>query len=69
MADNIKSGKDVLDEFFSEILNVPGTHEKTLEKLISLYSMGKLTDTNLQNALDEIISEEISEVEKENDEN
>lgn len=63
MADNIKSGKDVLDEFFSEILNIQGTHEKTIEKLISLYSIGKLTDTNLQNALDDIISEEIFEIE------
>jgi hypothetical protein len=69
MADNIKSGKDVIDEFFSEILNISGTHEKTVEKLISLYSKGKLTDTNLQNALDEIISEEISDIEKQNDEN
>jgi len=63
MTDKIKSGKDVLDEFFSEILNIQGTHERTIETLISLYSKGKLTDTNLQNALDEIISEEISEIE------
>ncbi len=67
--DNIKSGKDVLDEFFAEILNIPGTHDKTVEKLIFLYSTGKLTDTNLQNALDEIISEETSEIEKQNYEN
>jgi len=64
MSENIKRGKDVLDEFFAEILNISGTHEKTIKKLISLYSTGKLTDTNLENALDEVISEELTEIEK-----
>jgi hypothetical protein len=67
MADVIKSGKDVIDEFFAEILNIPDLHEKTVQKLITLYSTGKLTETNLQNALDKIIEEELNLMEKEDE--
>jgi hypothetical protein len=67
MADKIKSGKDVIDAFFAEILNVPNLHEKTVQKLIALYSTGKLTETNLQNALDKIIEEELTLMENEDE--
>ena len=64
MTDNIKSGKEVIDEFFSEILNIKNTHEKTVKELISLYSLGKLTEINLQNTLDQIIQNELDQTEK-----
>lgn len=67
MADVIKSGKDVIDDFFAEIFNIPDLHEKTVQKLITLYSTGKLTETNLQNALDKIIEEELNLMEKEDE--
>lgn len=54
MEDKIRSGKEVIDDFFAEILNVEGTDEKTVEKLIELYSDNKLTDSNIQNALEEL---------------
>lgn len=54
MEDKIRSGKEVIDDFFAEILNVKGTDEKTVEKLIELYSDNKLTDSNIQNALEEL---------------
>ena len=54
MEDKIRSGKEVIDDFFAEILNVEGTDEKTVEKLIELYSENKLTDSNIQNALEEL---------------
>jgi hypothetical protein len=59
MENQIKSGKEVVDEFFAEILNVEGTDEKTVEKLIELYSENKLTDSNIQNALEELKQEAI----------
>jgi hypothetical protein len=59
MDNQIKSGKDVIDEFFSEILNVEGTDEKTVNKLIELYSDNKFTDSNIQNALEELKLEAI----------
>ena len=59
MDKQIKSGKDVIDEFFAEILNVEGTDESTVNKLIELYSENKLTDSNIQNALEELKQEAI----------
>jgi hypothetical protein len=59
MDNQIKSGKDVIDEFFAEILNVEGTDESTVNKLIELYSDNKFTDSNIQNALEELKKEAI----------
>ena len=49
MEEKIKSGKEVIDEFFSEILNIEGVDEKTVDMLVQLYGDDKLTDTNIQN--------------------
>jgi len=54
MDNQIKSGKEVIDEFFAEILNVEGTDENTINKLIELYGDNKFTDSNIQNALEEL---------------
>lgn len=59
MNNQIKSGKDVIDEFFAKILNVEGTDESTVNKLIELYSDNKFTDSNIQNALEELKQEAI----------
>lgn len=60
MDKKIKSGKEVIDEFFSEIYNIEGIDENTVDLLISLYSEGKLTDKNIQNKLDELLQEELT---------
>lgn len=60
MDKKIKSGKDVIDEFFSEIYNIENIDEKTVESLVSLYDEDKLTDKNIQNALDELLQEELT---------
>ena len=59
MSDETKSGREVIDEFFAEILNIEGVDEKTVEKLISLHSKEKLTDTNIQNAMEQLLQEEL----------
>jgi len=59
MSDETKSGREVIDEFFANILNIEGVDEKTVKKLISLYSEEKLTDTNIQNALEQLLQEEL----------
>lgn len=70
MDNQIKSGKDVIDEFFSEILNIEGTDETTVNKLIELYGENKFTDSNIQNALEELKQEAIKPKKiKENGEN
>ena len=59
MSNELKSGKEVLNEFFAEILNIEGVDEKTVKKLVSLYSEKKLTDTNIQNAMEQLLQEEL----------
>jgi len=64
MDKKIKSGKEVIDEFFSEIYNIENIDEKTVESLISLYGEGKFTDKNIQNRLDELLQEELTPKQK-----
>jgi hypothetical protein len=64
MSGETKSGKDVIDEFFAEILNIEGVDEKTVRKLISLHNEKKLTDTNVQNAMDELLQKELDDIEE-----
>lgn len=59
MSDEIKSGKEVIDEFFAEIMNIEGVDKNTVEKLTSLHSEGKLTDTNIQNVMGQLLQEEL----------
>jgi len=61
MNDKIKSGKDVINEFFAEILNVESVDQKTVEKLVELYKENKLTDNNIQNALEELKQAELNQ--------
>jgi len=59
MSDKTKSGREVIDEFFADILNIDGVDEKTVKKLTSLYSERKLTDTYIQNAMEQLLQEEL----------
>jgi len=65
MENKIKSGRDVVHEFFAEILNVPNTDKTTVDMLVTLYSQGKLTDKNIQNALDDMIQKELKAINEE----
>ena len=67
MDNKIKSGKDVLNDFFSEIYNIPNADKNTVDALVELYSQGKLTDKNVQNSLDEIIQKELKRIDKEDE--
>jgi len=67
MDDKIKSGKDVIDDFFAEIYNIPNADKKTVDALVELYRQGKLTDKNVQNTLDEIVQKELKQIDKEDE--
>lgn len=69
MSDKIKSGKEVIDEFFSEIYNVENADKASVDILVSLYGKNKLTDTNIQNALDDLMQKELDKIEKDENEN
>jgi hypothetical protein len=49
MANKVKSGKEILDDFFSNISNIESVDKGLAECLATLYQQGKLTDTNVKN--------------------
>jgi hypothetical protein len=54
MSSEIKSGQEILDEFFSQIINIDGVDKEVAEVILKLYKDGKLTNTNLSNELNNI---------------
>ena len=61
MTDRIRSGQEVLDEFFTEIAGMDGMDNDVANIVINLYREGKLTDTNLSNELTRIRGEKTSD--------
>ena len=61
MTDRIRSGQEVLDEFFTEIASIDGLDNDVANIAINLYREGKLTDTNLSNELARIRGEKTSD--------
>ena len=47
----VKSGKEILDDFFRDIEKMPEVNQEIAKSLASLYEQGKLTDTNVKNEL------------------
>ncbi|GAN32813.1 MAG: hypothetical protein DYG83_01150 [Candidatus Brocadia sp. AMX2] len=58
MAEQIKSGQEILDEFFSQIGNIEGVDQDVAQTVLRLYQEGKLTNTNLSNDLSTIREKE-----------
>lgn len=55
MSDNkVKSGKEILDDFFNEIRSIPNVDKDIAQTLTTLYEQGKLTDTNVKNDLQKL---------------
>jgi hypothetical protein len=57
----IKTGKEIVDEFFQEILEIPNVDLEIASKIKELYESSKFTETNLKNLLDEIIEQKKEE--------
>lgn len=51
MTDQIKSGQEILDEFFSHITDIEGVDQEVVETITKLYQEGKLTNINISNKL------------------
>jgi len=51
MTDRIRSGQEILEEFFTEIASIEGVDQDVANIVENLYREGKLTDTNLSNEL------------------
>lgn len=61
MTERIRSGQELLDEFFTEVASKEGVDQDVADIVINLYREGKLTDTNLSNELMGIREERISD--------
>lgn len=57
----VKGGKEILDDFFNGILNIPDVDEKLASEIKKLYDEGKLTNTNLSNKLASLIEEKVND--------
>ncbi len=51
MADKVKSGKEILDDFFNGIEEIKNVDIDIAKMLSELYQNDKLTDTNVKNEL------------------
>lgn len=50
----VQSGKDILNDFFLNIDAIPGVDKSITKRLKELFDNGKLTDTNIKNALQKL---------------
>ncbi len=54
MTNQIKSGQEILDEFFSQIIDIEGVDQDVAKTVLRLYQEGKLTNINISNELSRI---------------
>ena len=58
MAEKVKSGKEILDDFFNEIEKIENIDADIAKILSELYQNDKLTDTNVKNELQKLRDED-----------
>lgn len=51
MIDELKSGREIIDEFFLKIMDIEGVDKDIAEIVFKLFKEDKLTNTNLTNEL------------------
>ena len=54
MAEKVKSGKEILDDFFNDIEEIKNVDTVIAKMLSELYQNDKLTDTNVKNELQKL---------------
>ena len=54
MDNQVKSGKEILEDFFKTIQNIENVDKNLAQSLANLYEQGKLTDTHLKNELQKL---------------
>jgi len=54
MGKEIKSGKEIVDDFFSEIRSLKNINKDIVDILEELHKEDKISDTNIINRLDEL---------------
>ena len=64
MKTNIKSGKEILDEFFFDLPTNDSLDLNIVAAIVALYNDGKFSDKNLSNALFELREAELNDKNK-----
>ena len=59
MDKNVKSGKEIVDDFFNNIQNVKDVDKDIAKSLEDLYNQGKFTDTNVKNLLQNLREKDV----------
>lgn len=54
MADKVKSGKEILDDFFENITEIKDVDKDIAQMINTLYQDNKLTDINVKNELQKL---------------
>ncbi|MEI6866577.1 hypothetical protein [Flavicella sp.] len=54
MADKVKSGKEILDNFFENIIEIKDVDKDIAQMINTLYQNDKLTDINVKNELQKL---------------
>lgn len=54
MADKVKSGKEILDDFFENITEIKDVDKDIAQMINTLYKDNKLTDINVKNELQKL---------------
>jgi len=59
MDNKVKSGKEILDDFFTNISMIENVNKELAESLSNLYKQGKLSDVNLKNELQKLRDKDV----------
>lgn len=54
METKVKSGKEVLDDFFNDLPSLANVDSAIANSLVELYKNDKLSDTNIKNSLSKL---------------
>ena len=60
MEKQVKSGKEILEEFFSSIQSLENVDKKLAQSLADLFKQGKLTDANVKNELQQLREKDVN---------
>lgn len=61
MNEEIKSGKEILTEFFADLENEKELDGDTVSAVLNLYKEGRLSVTNIANALSDLRQDQASD--------
>jgi hypothetical protein len=60
MADKVKSGKEILDDFFNGIEIIENVDTEIAKMLAKLYKEGSLTEKTVKNELDKLRAKDVN---------